>query len=410
MAAFPRVLTRTGRIVREVLLTLAAIGGAACIVFAVLAFTGGYSLMLFKTGSMSPTIPAGSVALVQRIPASELRTGDIVTVDRPGALPITHRITSIDDGTVPDERTITMRGDANATDDPMPYVIAQVRIVRGSVPGLAPVLAQFGNPWVLGSLTIGAAALVAWAFWPRRERPGADDDDAEDASDGNEPVVRTSTANAAPVLRSLAVLAVAGAALATGVVVPAEQASAAAASNVLVVRSDLEGAGVQHLDAVEPLFWHLDIDALAAPADGDLSVSYSATGDMGFGLRAEIRSCAEAWTTEGDCASGERLLRPNGPLPPDASWTGLWNASTPAAVHLRIALTAEPADPGEDLGASVTVQATAAGETVDSGVDGEPQLPATGGPSFALLAAPAAVLVGIGIALIARRRTDRRRA
>ncbi len=36
----------------------------------------------------------------------------------------------------------------------MPYTLTEARIVRGSVPYLAPVIAQFGNPWVLGSLTL----------------------------------------------------------------------------------------------------------------------------------------------------------------------------------------------------------------------------------------------------------------
>ena len=50
---------------------------------------------MFKTGSMSPTITAGSVALVREIPASEINVGDVVTVDREDALPVTHRVTSI---------------------------------------------------------------------------------------------------------------------------------------------------------------------------------------------------------------------------------------------------------------------------------------------------------------------------
>ncbi len=98
MTAFSRGAARAGRLVRDILLAAAAVGGAACLVFALLAFTGGYSLMMFKTGSMSPTIPAGSVALVQRIPASEIVVGDVVTVDRAGTLPITHRVTSVGEG------------------------------------------------------------------------------------------------------------------------------------------------------------------------------------------------------------------------------------------------------------------------------------------------------------------------
>jgi signal peptidase len=129
---------------------------------------------MFRTGSMAPTIPAGSVSIVQRVDASELEVGEVVTVDRAEQLPVTHRITSVAEGGTPAERVITMRGDANEQDDPHPYIVTSARVVLFSVPGIAPVIASFGDPMVLGGLTLGAALLVGWAFWPRRERaPGA---------------------------------------------------------------------------------------------------------------------------------------------------------------------------------------------------------------------------------------------
>ena len=72
-------------------LTLAAIGGVLCIAAVVAATFFDITLIMFKTGSMSPTIPAGSVAVVREIPASEAAVGDVVTVDRTDLLPITHR-------------------------------------------------------------------------------------------------------------------------------------------------------------------------------------------------------------------------------------------------------------------------------------------------------------------------------
>jgi signal peptidase len=160
------------KIVADVLLWIAAIGGVICIVLVILAYTAGITLIMFKTGSMSPTIPAGSVAVVQRIPASEIEIGDVVTVDRAGDLPVTHRVTSISDGPSPDERVITMKGDANAVADPAPYTVTSGRIVLFSVPGIATVIVGMGNPFVLGGITIAAAVLVVWAFWPR-ERAGS---------------------------------------------------------------------------------------------------------------------------------------------------------------------------------------------------------------------------------------------
>lgn len=155
------------KVLADLLLWIAAIGGVICIVLVILAYTAGITLIMFKTGSMSPTIPAGSVAVVQRIPASEIEVGDVVTVDREGELPITHRVTSITDGATPAQRVITMKGDANALEDPAPYTVTSGRIVLFSVPGIATIIVGMGNPFVLGGITIAAAVLVVWAFWPR---------------------------------------------------------------------------------------------------------------------------------------------------------------------------------------------------------------------------------------------------
>ena len=161
---------RIGSVLGNGLLTALAIGGVICIVLVGLAFFFNVTLMMFKTGSMSPTIPAGSVALVREIPASEIQIGDVVTVARPNALPVTHRVTSVSPGPGSDERTITMRGDANAADDPAPYTVATVRIVMGSLPGLASVIVSFSNPMVLGVISLAVAGLVTWSFWPREPR------------------------------------------------------------------------------------------------------------------------------------------------------------------------------------------------------------------------------------------------
>lgn len=177
-ATAARVLARVrrpGRVIGDVLLWVAAAAGAVCILLVVLAFTAQITLIMFRTGSMSPTIPAGSVAVVQRVPASEVEIGDVVTVDREGELPVTHRVTRIAPGGSADERVLTMRGDANAADDPFPYPVSSVRKVLFSVPGIATVVAGMGNPIVLGTLTVAATSLVVWAFWPRGQlRAGRD--------------------------------------------------------------------------------------------------------------------------------------------------------------------------------------------------------------------------------------------
>src|SRR5690606_8681916 len=130
------------------------------------AFLFDISVVLFRTGSMSPTIPAGSAALVREVPVDEVEVGDVVTVERDAALPITHRIVRIE--TRDGARELVLRGDANDADDPIPYRVSTVRVVLGSVPGIAPVIPAMGSPVVLGPLTLAATGLVFWAFWPRR--------------------------------------------------------------------------------------------------------------------------------------------------------------------------------------------------------------------------------------------------
>ncbi|WP_144874171.1 signal peptidase I [Microbacterium sp. 1.5R] len=162
-----------GRLLADSALWIAAVAGAMCIALVVLALAAQVTLIMFRTGSMSPTIPAGSVAVVQRVPAADVGIGDIVTVDRPADLPITHRITSVADGSTPAERVLTLRGDANASDDPFPYAVTSVRRVLFSVPGAASVVVALGDPVALGALTVAATVLVVWAFWPRTRRRGA---------------------------------------------------------------------------------------------------------------------------------------------------------------------------------------------------------------------------------------------
>ncbi len=154
--------------VREALLWVAAAGGVVCATLVVLALVFDISLMMFRTGSMAPAIPAGSVAVVREVPAREVAVGDVITVDRGASrLPVTHRVTSVEEGQNPGERIITMRGDANDADDPFPYEVTTVRETLFSVPGIAPAIVWLGHPLVLGGLTLAAGLLVGWAFWPQ---------------------------------------------------------------------------------------------------------------------------------------------------------------------------------------------------------------------------------------------------
>lgn len=155
---------------------LLAAGGVICVVLVILAISMNITLIMFKTGSMSPTIPTGSVAVVKEITADEIEIGDVVTVDRPGELPVTHRVVEYypqGNG----EALIRMKGDANPDLDPGMYRVTTVREVMWSVPELAKVIVWFGNPLVLGGISLLAALGVLWAFWPKDEDEGEVEDD-----------------------------------------------------------------------------------------------------------------------------------------------------------------------------------------------------------------------------------------
>jgi len=146
-----------------------AAGGVLCVGLVILAITMNISLIMFKTGSMSPTIPTGSVAVVKEISADEIRVGDVITVNREeGQLPVTHRVVEVFPQT-PGAALVQMKGDANPNVDPGMYRVETVRKVLWSVPELANVIVWFSNPFVLGGITLLAALGVLWAFWPRDE-------------------------------------------------------------------------------------------------------------------------------------------------------------------------------------------------------------------------------------------------
>jgi signal peptidase len=270
---------RIAHISGEIVLTALAVGGIVCIVLVGLAFFFNVTLIMFKTGSMGPTIPAGSVAMVREIPASEIKIGDVVTVDRADALPVTHRVTSVNAGPSAHERTITMRGDANETDDPVPYDVAAVRIVMGSLPGLATVIVWFSNPFVLGAITLGASSLVTWAFWPREPRV-----QREAGRRG-----RHSVGAAASVL------------LASTLAVPlalTAPTSASAVDHVVqgayLTLTSVTDPGMAIMEPGETVHWQVGI-AAAAPEPGVIAVSVSGTGSDELELSAVVVACSVRW-------------------------------------------------------------------------------------------------------------------
>ena len=103
------------RRVREILLTVGAVLGAVCLLLGVVAVTAGVHLLVFRSGSMSPTIDTGDLALTRTVDATELRVDDVVSVIDSSGNRVTHRLVNVAEQG--DQRQLTLRGDANEQSD-----------------------------------------------------------------------------------------------------------------------------------------------------------------------------------------------------------------------------------------------------------------------------------------------------
>ena len=148
---------------REWALNIGAIVGFICIVAAALSMFLGIKPLVFQSGSMSPSITTGALALARTVSAQQLEVGDVVSVTNPSGVRVTHRVTALepdDDGEV----SMTMRGDANAADDPMPYLISEADRVLFHVNGVGYAVAWLSSPVAifLGGMLAGGLGVIAF--------------------------------------------------------------------------------------------------------------------------------------------------------------------------------------------------------------------------------------------------------
>ena len=165
-----RVLNRVGHLA----LSLGAATGVLCLVMTVAGVSWGVRPVIFLSGSMSPTIPAGSLALVRPVPAADLRVGDVVAVPV-GDRQVTHRIVAITrhDGSA----TLRLRGDANARADDRPHEVVAAPRVLVSVPRAGALLAWLSR--TPGVFVLAGYAAVLLALLLRRSAPGPSGDRSE---------------------------------------------------------------------------------------------------------------------------------------------------------------------------------------------------------------------------------------
>jgi signal peptidase I len=138
----------------EIALTLGALLGVAVMAITLIASHTGIRTLVVRSGSMEPTIATGSMVLVQRIDATEIRVGDIVAVERPDHTRVTHRVLSLQ----PKGETVelTMKGDANEDPDPFPVTVRRADRLVWQAPVIGRTVAWLAT--AQGGFIMGAIA------------------------------------------------------------------------------------------------------------------------------------------------------------------------------------------------------------------------------------------------------------
>lgn len=155
------------RVARWILNTAAVLGTVIVLV----ALTGlllGVRPVIFVSGSMSPEIGTGSLALTVPVSATDIAVRDVVTTPRAkdGVL-VTHRVTSIERDAESGRWLMRMQGDANKAPDSELYdVTSGAARVVWHAEGWGRIVAAVDTTWVVGTVV----ALVVIALWPSRRR------------------------------------------------------------------------------------------------------------------------------------------------------------------------------------------------------------------------------------------------
>lgn len=156
------------RLLREVLLDAAAVLGSVCILVALAHSVVGANLLVFRSGSMSPAIGTGALALTLDRPLSEVAPGDVASVVGADGVRVTHRVVRVTD------HGLLLKGDANPAPDSTSYDVARADVVVWSVPHVGRILDRASSgAWLLAEGLVAALALVLATRSPnpgRRQR------------------------------------------------------------------------------------------------------------------------------------------------------------------------------------------------------------------------------------------------
>jgi signal peptidase I len=157
-----------------------AMVAASLIVLGLLTITVGprflpYQALIVRSGSMSPTIPTGSIVFYTKIASTKVKVGDIIVFAKPGdpSEKVTHRVYKIGQSAT-GEYFIT-KGDANGTpDDWQVPAVGTGWIARFHVPSIGYALVYLQSTLarllllVIPAILLGAITL--YEIWQDRAR------------------------------------------------------------------------------------------------------------------------------------------------------------------------------------------------------------------------------------------------
>jgi len=165
------MITKVARTGGNVLLTLGAVVGICCLLMTAAGVLFGVRPLIFRSGSMSPTISTGSLAIARPVDATRLKVGDIVSVPV-GDIRIAHRITKITEQA--GVATLQLKGDANPVPDARSYRVIRADKIMISVPELGRGIAWLSR--TPGSFVLFGYAALMLALVLRRRPPNAPND------------------------------------------------------------------------------------------------------------------------------------------------------------------------------------------------------------------------------------------